>query len=380
MQVFRNARGYAPTPIELHHAVAPCLAVGGHLKNSIVISFGSQAFLSQHIGDLDTNLAARTQKIVTDTLGSLYDFMPRCVAHDMHPDYQSTRFAHSFGIPEIAVQHHHAHVLAGMADNGITEPVLGISWDGTGWGPDGTIWGGEFLNVDGADYTRIAHLKTFSLPGGEAAVKEPRRSAVGLLFEIFGESLNSLSHLAPIQAFSSDEFRIIGRMLQRRLNSPRTSSAGRLFDAIASLLGLCHVTRHEGHAAILLEFAIGDHSTNEAYPYVLDRTGKTVIIDWVPMIRDIIKDMERRTTTPAIAAKFHNCLVSIILDIARISGRTKVMLTGGCFQNRYLTERAVMVLSREGFQPYIHRRIPPNDGGLAVGQLIAASYSFPERS
>jgi hydrogenase maturation protein HypF len=380
--ILRRARGYAPLPIfggsgESWIETAPhrILALGGHLKNTIALGFDHQIILSQHIGDLKTVAAFENFQRVISSLSNIYEFQPTAIACDAHPDYRSSQFAQQLGqqlaIPVIPIQHHYAHVLACMADNQIAAPVLGVAWDGTGYGLDGTIWGGEFLLVTAESWERVAHLRPFPLPGGEQAIKQPRRAAVGLLWEIFSEQLHARSDLKTIQAFSPQEFKAIEVMLSKQLNTPLTSSVGRLFDVVASLLDLHQQTSFEGQAAMALESMISDQSDIDEY-YEFDPLAK--IIDWSPPIQGILQDLEQQLPHSQIVAKFHNTLVEIIVAVAQQIGVRKIALTGGCFQNKYLTERSIQRLRQEGFDPFWHQYIPPNDGGLAVGQAIAALF------
>ena len=367
--VLRRARGFAPLPIELDMELGKTLAVGAHLKNTVAISFGRQAVLSQHIGDLETSQAYEAFLKVRDSLAGLYDFAPEIIACDLHPDYLSTKYARESGLPLIAVQHHYAHILACMAENRIDSPVLGISWDGTGFGTDKTIWGGEFLIVSETDFERFGHLRTFRLPGGEKAVVEPRRAVIGILYEIYGEDIRNSQ--ASFQSLKEEE--IILGMLRQNLNSPVTSSAGRLFDAVSSLTGLRQVTRYEGQAAMELEFALSEVRTEERYPFEIYQEDKTSIVDWEQTIRHIIDDINSKVAVGLISAKFHNSLAEMITAMARLAGIEKVALSGGCFQNKYLTERTINSLRDAGFHPYTHQRVPPNDGGIALGQIVAAA-------
>jgi hydrogenase maturation protein HypF len=270
------------------------------------------------------------------------------------------------------VQHHFAHVVACMAENGIEPPGLGIAWDGTGYGLDETIWGGEFLlaNSD-RTFERVAHFRQFRLPGGDRAIKEPSRSALGLLYDIFGE--HAWDFLKQSVEFSENEKSLLKQMLRKQINAPLTSSAGRLFDAVASLIGLRQRASFEGQAAMELEFA-RQLDVRDAYPFQIEQ-GRPMKIDWGPMIRELLADVAREESNGVIAAKFHNALAEMIVIVAKKIGEQNVLLTGGCFQNRYLTERAVARLREEKFTPYWHQRIPPNDGGVALGQAVAASWT-----
>jgi hydrogenase maturation protein HypF len=409
--VLRRARGYAPLPVQFkaeHHAqpeTPTILAVGAHLKNAIGLAVGSQAFISQHIGDLETDQAYSAFQNVIADFQKLFDSQPDLIAADAHPDYLSTQFASTHcssrreetenPLPwqpllkldtHLTVQHHFAHVLACMAENELEPPVLGVSWDGTGYGLDQTIWGGEFFLVKPESAERVAHLRPFPLPGGEKAIKEPRRTAIGLLHALLGEEAFQ-RQLAPFAGFSATELGSLKTMLAQRVNSPLTSSIGRLFDAISALIGLRQVVRFEGQAAMELEFALGHFQTDESYPLPLAPSDSlaaphsafgtphsALILDWAPLILSVLDDLSRDTPAGQISAKFHNALVESILTVARHFKQERVALSGGCFQNRYLTERAIKRLSQEGFRPYWHQRIPPNDGGIALGQLAAARY------
>lgn len=376
--ILRRARGYAPLPIPLAAAPPASLAVGAHLKNAVAVSIGRNVFISQHIGDLETIQAFQAFHGVIDDLHRLYALAPAMIAADLHPDYLSTRDAHKRGLPVVSVQHHYAHVLSCMAENALPPPVLGVSWDGTGYGPDGTVWGGEFLRVGESGFTRVAHLRTFPLPGGELAVREPRRSAFGLLFEAFGEAQFDAVDLKIMKELSLQERGVIKQSLIRHINCPLTSSAGRLFDAVAAIIGLRSTAHFEGQAAMELEWAIGSLRTAQPYPFALTSTDSEPILDWAPMLRHLLADMDAGLAPAQLAARFHNGLVEGIVAVARFAGVPQVVLTGGCFQNRYLTERAVLRLREEGFSPSWHQRVPPNDGGIALGQILAAARDAVE--
>ena len=441
-QVLRRARGYAPLPLPMPtgasqdgrplvpegqragmfgvHALAcssssetlktghqlprdqqtePCrlprlLAVGAHLKNSLAVTTGDQVVVSQHIGDLETAEAFAAFQRVASDLQRLYETKVEQIVADLHPDYLSTKHALQTGLPVRQVQHHLAHVLACMAENELTPPVLGISWDGTGYGLDGTIWGGEFLLVKDGDFKRVAHLRPFRLAGAAQAVKEPRRVALGLLYEMFGEAVFEMTHLAPVQAFSADELRVLKKMLAQHLNTPVTTSAGRLFDGVASLVGLHQKLRFEGQGAMGLEFALEGISSDQHYEFPVlsppsppatrgDRAGErgdrdlkggSWMVDWAPAVSQVLEDVKQGQSVGDISARFHNGLVEAMIAVARVVQVQKVALTGGCFQNKYMTQRAVGRLAEAGFKPYWHQRVPPNDGGIALGQVAALWY------
>jgi len=426
--VLRRARGYAPLPINVlpasrwqdkqncrQDAGSTILAVGAHLKNTVALSVGNQVFISQHIGDLETEQAHSAFRRVIADFEKLYEAVPQIIAADLHPDYLSTKFAQEAccqrpagrsnssagkmpaarsqagGPRYVTVQHHIAHVLSCMAENEIAPPALGVSWDGTGYGLDGTVWGGEFFLVTNESIERIAHLRPFRLPGGDKAVKEPRRTALGLLHEISGDAIFDRKNVAPVAAFSAPELATLKTMLAKKLNSPLTSSVGRLFDAVASLINLRQQIRFEGQAAMELEFALEGVETEETYPVRIAECGlrnkkanegetnselrtpnSELVLDWSPMIEAILVDVQQGVGVGIISARFHNALAESIVAVAKRVGQNRVVLSGGCFQNRYLTEHAVRRLQAEGFRPYWHQRVPPNDGGIALGQVVAA--------
>ncbi|MDB6109816.1 MAG: (NiFe) hydrogenase maturation protein HypF [Pedosphaera sp.] len=368
--VLRRSRGYAPLPVHFNEPLPRVLAVGAHLKNSVALSVGHEVFISQHIGDLETKEACSVFRKVTADLQRLYEVAPDCIACDSHPDYLSSLFARQAGVPIVPVQHHYAHVLACMAENELAAPVLGVAWDGTGWGADRTIWGGEFLLVDETSFRRVAHFRTFKLPGGETAIRQPRRSALGVLYEIFGDRLFGHRDLRLPWNFCGTELATLQQMLKKEINSPVTSSVGRLFDAVASLVGLRHDNGFEGQAAMELEFVV-EQGIEDAYPFDVRGNGPAVV-DWQPMFLAVLAELQRGQTSGAVAARFHNTLAEVIVNISRRIGNPLVALTGGCFQNKYLTARTVRRLREEGFRPCWHRQVPPNDGGIALGQVMAA--------
>ncbi len=395
--VLRRARGFAPLPVTVATPLPPTLAVGAHLKSTVALARGRQVFLSQHIGDLETAAALGAFERVIGDLERLNEMTPQHIAADAHPDYLSTKHARRTGLPVVCVQHHYAHVLACMAENDLSAPLLGVAWDGTGFGTDGTIWGGEFLRVTPASVERVGHLRLFRLPGGDQAVKEPRRSALGALYALFGDAVFKRDGLAPLAAFTPAERNALRTMLARPVNAPLTSSAGRLFDAVASLLSLRHTASFEGQAAMDLEFAFDPDESDEAYPvrlteirYDPNHDGQTLppcplhadclaftcppvthIVDWAPMIEGLLADLQRGLPVWELSAKFHNTLAESIVAVAQRVAVPRVALTGGCFQNKYLLERTVGALRGAGFSPYWHQRVPPNDGGVALGQAVA---------
>ncbi|MGD0765637.1 MAG: carbamoyltransferase HypF [Dehalococcoidia bacterium] len=367
--VMRRARGYAPLPVMLKRSLPPLLAVGGHLKNAVAVSKGSDVILSQHIGDLETPKALFAFRKVIEDLLSLYEVKPIAVAHDAHPDYLSTQYARGLGLPTIEVYHHHAHLAACMAENELEGEVLGVTWDGAGYGEDGTLWGGEFLLGDAGAYRRVAHFRPFRLPGGEAAIKEPRRTALGLLHEMSGG--DALEDAALAASFPADALLLLAQMLAKGVNSPVTTSAGRLFDGVAALLGIRSVCSFEGQAAMMVEFR-AEQGIEESYSLPL-REGERLVLDWEPLFQEILREREARVPSGVICAKFHNTLAEAIVAVAWKVGVKRVALSGGVFQNRYLTERAFRLLESAGFRPFTHQRVPPNDGGIALGQMVIAA-------
>jgi hydrogenase maturation protein HypF len=367
--VLRRARGYAPLGIRVRQKLPPVLVVGGHLKNTVAIGVGQDVFLSQHIGDLDT-LEARGgfEKAIAD-LCRLYSFTPELVACDLHPDYASTQWAERSGLPLVRVQHHQAHVAACAAENDLQGEYLGVSWDGTGYGLDGAIWGGEFFRADQSakenQFERIAHLRPFGLPGGDTAVREGWRSAASLILELEREGRIVPDIGGPMTGKPRLDDPLVRYMLDHGINVATTTSVGRLFDAVAAITGIAHQNRFEGQAAMLLENEIGPLQTEEAYPLPGG--------DWAPLIAAVLADKCAGVASALIAARFHNALVNWIVEVAASSKLKQVVFSGGVFQNRYLTERASAALESRGFDVYTHQKVPPNDGGIALGQAVMAA-------
>ena len=532
MRLLRRARGYAPLPVLVRDPLPTILAVGAHLKNTVALSAGSRVFLSQHIGDLETPEAMTAfESVIADFL-ELYDASPVAIAHDLHPDYLSTRWAQRIagrdsqgasirpggapdatdpllgrrcapdsadprsvrtGAPDLAdplsggnsatdeppgaaglaariaalagvrlvpVQHHHAHLASCLAENGVDGPALGVTWDGTGYGTDGTVWGGEFLLGSAREVVRVAHLLPFRLIGGEAAVREPRRTALALLLELMGEACLDRDDIPTIRAFTPVERALLARMWAQGVNSPVTTSAGRLFDAVASLTGLRQTAAFEGQAAMELEFAAADDESSAyairvqpsaqvgkevlpppptppgaestidprdarsdraivekpsirpgspgttatagtqpslgprasgttptagAQPSLGPRASGTtptagarlaLVLDWRDLVAAILEDRAHGVSAQVISARFHNALAGAIVAVAREVGAGTVALTGGCFQNRRLTMRAARRLEEAGFRVLLHRQVPPNDGGISLGQIAVAAATL----
>ncbi len=386
-QILRRARGYAPLPVALAGVGtdAPCmLAVGGHQKNTTALALGANVFLSQHIGDLESPEARATFACVVADFLQLYDAHPLLLAHDAHPDYASTAWARDGAalvaaglpadLPTLAVQHHHAHLAACLADSDEPGPAIGVIWDGSGLGTDGTIWGGEFLVGDAAGCTRGAHLRPFALPGGEAAVREPWRPALALLYAAGGAEL---VERAGRELAGEGTRRVLTQLLAAPGVAPLTTSAGRLFDGCAALLGLRRHAGYEGQAALLLEQA-ADVTETGAYPLLLceQGPGAPLQLDWAPMLHALLADRAAGVAPARIAARVHRGLAGAIATtaaaLAEHTGVTLVPLSGGCFQNRLLAEWAQVALERSGLRVLHHRRTPCNDGGLALGQIMVA--------
>lgn len=377
-QLLRRARGYAPLPITLKREMPTILATGAQLKNALALAVGRDVFVSQHIGDLENPEAVAALTAAAQDFRRLYDVTPEIVAVDAHPDYASTRLGRALGLPVVAVQHHMAHVAACMAENELEPPLLGVAWDGTGDGEDGTIWGGEFLVPEGRAFTRVAHLRPFRLPGGEAAVREPRRSALGLLHAAYGAAAAgpAFAGLPPYGSFSAAARGVLWRMLERGINAPVTTSVGRLFDAVAALLDVRQVARYEGEAAIELEFAAARaRPLGEPWPFTLRPVAAAgpLVLDWQPLLEALLAERAAGADVPALAGRFHATLAEMIVAVAERVGLKRVALGGGCFQNRVLLEETVRRLTARGFRAYWPQRVPPNDGGIALGQVAVAA-------
>lgn len=376
----RRSRGYAPYPVPLPFQVPPLLATGAELKNTFCLARDRSAFMSQHIGDLANYDALRSYEHSVEHLSRLYRVEPQIIAHDAHPDYGATRYAMARPEPKIAVQHHHAHLASCLAEHGIPrgEPAIGVIFDGTGLGPDGAIWGGEVL-IGGYDgYRRFAHLRYVPLPGGDAATLRPYRAA---LAHLWAAGIAWEADLPPAQAASDQERAILAQQLARRLNAPDTSSMGRLFDAVASLVGVLHRVTYEAQAAIWLE-AQADPDEGAAYAFDIlpGVQGEPYRLDPAPALHAVIADLRAGVKTPAIAARFHNGVAALIRDVCVLAreqtGLRTVALSGGVFQNTRLLTCAADLLAAAGFAVLTHAIVPPNDGGLALGQAAVAAANL----
>ena len=381
--VLRRARGFAPAPFALPAGAAdpaPLLCVGGHMKNTIALNAGPRLVLGPHIGDLSNPVSIDAFRQAIALLGSLYPGALARVVCDPHPDYASTRIARTLGVPVVPVQHHLAHILAALVEHGGgPERVLGVAWDGTGYGTDGTIWGGEFIAVDRAARTarRVGHLRPFRLPGGEAAVREPRRSALGLLHDLLAGDAARLRPLAAALGFRESETTVLLSLLDRGTHAPVTTSVGRLFDGAAALLGLRAIATYEGQAAMELEFAADPEPDREAGPIlpVIADTAGTWVVDWRPLIASLVDPAARAAPAPA-AARFHAALARCAVEVAARAGIDTVVLSGGCFQNVRLLDATRSRLEAAGFRVLCHRELPPNDGGLCAGQALGALWGI----
>ena len=372
----RRSRGLAPAPIRLPlPCPRPILAVGGQLKGAFALGSESQAVVSHHLGDLDHLEAYRAFERDIALYENLFGIKPKIIAHDLHPDYVSTRYAEATDLQKVPVQHHHAHLASCMAEHGLMKPVVGVIFDGAGLGTDGAIWGGEFLVGDYRAFQRASHLRYVAMPGGEQAAKEPWRMAASHLLDA-GCDLRCLK-----LSTSPEGLRTVTAMIERTVNSPLTSSMGRLFDAVAAIVGIRARSRFEGQAAIELEWQ-AMRATSRAYSWELSKGSATAswIIDTRPMIREVAKDVAAGVASTVIARRFHSTVVEWIADVCSLirtaTGLEEVVLSGGVFMNALLTSESVARLSEQGFTVYTHRNVPANDGGLSLGQLMAAAQSL----
>ncbi len=402
---YRRARGYAPRAVVLPFEVRPLLAAGAELKSAVCLADGTKAVLSQHIGDLQNRSTLDSFGHTVSHLSGILAIKPVLAACDLHPDYLSSRFAEDSGLPLVRVQHHHAHLASCMAENGLDGDAIGIIFDGTGFGPDGTVWGGEFLVGGYGGYRRAGHFRPVLLPGGDAAVREPWRMAMAYLYQALGDAAFAVDHPAA-RFLPEHEMALFARMMVRGINSPLTSSCGRLFDAVSALLGLRHIVSYDGQGAIELEglaeiaedevkflFEEGDTGgcasevktkspppplfQRGEYTYnILDNDDAPFQLDFSPMVAEILVDIDTGINKAVIALRFHRTVAAAAADIClRISAVTaldRVILSGGVFQNRLLTEMIYTALTDRGLNVFTHRLVPPNDGGIALGQAAIA--------
>jgi len=374
-QPVRRSRGFVPVPVRLPFEAPPLLAVGSQLKNTVCVTRGGEAFLSPHVGDLDDRGAFAFFVEVIAKMRRLLGSAPERIAHDLHPDYLSTRFALESGLPRVPVQHHHAHIASCLAENGRTQRAIGVAFDGTGCGPRGELWGGEILLADLAGFRRVGHLRALSLPGGEAAIREPWRVAAAVLRDA-GEPLDLLRRIGP-------RLTSVAHLLEKNVASPASTGAGRWFDAVAALCAVRDEVTYEGQAAIELEAAAGPR---EAEPFgfaIPGDGGASFEVDLRPCVREIAAQLRGGAETAEISARFHATLAAAVhaaCSRAREqSGVHVVALSGGCFQNRRLTELCASALEADSFEVLLHRQVPPNDGGLSLGQAAVAAWRTRER-
>jgi len=392
-QLVRRARSYAPYPIHLKFKTKQVLGCGAQMKNTFCLTRDNYAFLSQHIGDLEN---IETLEYFDNTISlykRLFRIEPEIIAHDLHPDYLSTRYARelgSSGVKLIPVQHHHAHIASCMADNGLDTPVIGVAFDGTGLGSDGHIWGGEFMVADYQSFNRVAHLEYLPLPGGDAAIKRPYRIAISYLLTLLGENaLNTIIAKAAKQSqshfmkkVSKVEIQIIKRQIERGLNSPLTSSMGRLFDAISAMIGIRGEIDYEGQAAVELEMIAykGNHTNSkENYPYHIVEDNGIRIVKLGDLLSAIVEDLGQNVPQGRISIRFHNTIAQMTNAMCQLmaneTGIKQVALSGGVFQNRLLLTKTASLLENSGFQVLTHRQVPCNDGGISLGQAVIANFA-----
>ncbi len=369
IQIIRRARGYTPSPLITNVEAEGILATGAELSNAFCIGKGNQAILSQYIGDLKNLETMNFFENSLSTLKKLFKFEPQLVACDLHPDYLSTRFAEQLKIPVTYVQHHHAHIASVMAEHKLNEPVIGISYDGTGYGTDGKIWGSEIMVADYSGFERKYHFEYIPVPGGDKVAKEPWRSSVSYLHKSFKNNLPELEFLNHIPRQRVD---LLLQALSANINTPESCSAGRLFDAVAGLTGICTTAGYHAEAPISLEHALTE-GISESYTVNLQP-----IISWKRCIREIVNDVNNGVLPGTISAKFHNTVAQVTANaafsVSQVTGIKKVVLSGGTFQNRYLTKKVVDLLESMNLEILISREIPCNDGGIAIGQLAVAAF------
>jgi hydrogenase maturation protein HypF len=375
--MLRRSRGYAPHSVDLDFSMKEILACGGELKNTFCLTKDNHAFISHHIGDLQNIEAYKYYQDSIEYYKKLFRIKPEAIAYDLHPDYLSTRYAlEQSDIKLVGVQHHHAHVVSCMAVNGLNEKVIGVACDGTGYGTDGAIWGCEFMIADQAGFQRRGHLKYVALPGGDMSTKETYRMAVSYLYSVYGNKLFDIN-IPLFKRINHKKLAFIKSMIEKGVNAPLTSSCGRLFDAVSSLIGVRDDVTYEAQAAIELEM-ITDSGVTDVYSYNII-TGDEYIIDVGEVFRGIVFDLNHEVPKGVISAKFHNTVADFIVSMCeklRIENDIKkVVLSGGTFQNTYLITEVTRRLTEKEFITYFHKRIPTNDGGLSLGQaVIADSY------
>ncbi len=373
--MIRRSRGYVPSPIKLSFPLEMILACGGELKNTFCLTRGQYAFLSHHIGDLENLETLNSFEEGIEHFKRLFYIEPKAVAYDLHPDYLSTKYARSISdLPKIGVQHHHAHIVSCMAENGIDGEVIGVALDGTGFGTDGTLWGGEFLRASLRDFDRAAHLKLVPMPGGSMAIREPWRMAMVYLSEVFGEEAPRLK-IDLTKRLDLRRWNFLRKAMVQRINAPLTSSMGRLFDAVSSLLSIRDEVHYEGQAAIELE-RVANPNVSERYPFYIDLDRRPMVLDPSEIIRHIIKDLNRNVPASTISGKFHQTIAHLIIEASEAirsrEGLNRVVLSGGVFQNMLLLSLVTKGLKELGFDVFTHQLVPTNDGGISLGQAVIA--------
>jgi len=375
-QFFRRSRGFAPEPIMLaFECPVPILACGGHLKNTYCMGKDKQAFVSHHIGDLENMETLQSFREGIPHFEGLFGITPQVIVHDLHPEYLATKYALDTDVArKIGIQHHHAHIASVLAEHGLDGPVIGVAADGTGYGTDGAIWGCEIMTADLQGFERLAHLAYVPLAGGEQAVRQPWRIAAAYLTQAYGDDFLALD-IPFVQNLDRKRWHTLSQMITRQVNAPLTSSLGRLFDAIAALIGIRNEVIYEGQAAIEMEI-LADTQNVCIYPFSMEGD-KPTLLDVRPMIRSIVQDIQQGISTAQIAGNFHWTVAEMLaagcIQARQHTGLQTVALSGGVFQNRLLLERLITVLEQQAFQVYTNRRVPPNDGGLALGQLAIAA-------
>jgi hydrogenase maturation protein HypF len=385
-QAIRRARGYAPYPVSLPFKARQVLACGAEEKNTFCLTKDQHAFLSQHIGDMENEETLEHFENTIELYQRLFRVEPEIIAYDLHPEYLSTKYALELkaqgeqDLKFIPVQHHHAHLVSCLVENNVQQPVIGVAFDGTGYGADGTIWGGEFLVADWKRFERAGHLEYVPLPGGAAAINRPYRMALGYLYTLLGQDV-SLEDLPILSQLDPQELDIIKRQLERRLNSPLTSSAGRLFDAVSALAGVRGTVDYEAQAAIELEMLAPDKVDkldSDLYPFSIVQEQECKVVKLGGLVSAVAEEVKRRVPVPLISAKFHKTMSQIIVQmcqlIAQETGIKQVALSGGVFQNRLLSKLTIEALQEKGFQVLTHRLVPCNDGGISLGQAVIANF------
>jgi hydrogenase maturation protein HypF len=375
-RIIRRSRGYVPQPIGLHIDTEGILATGAELTGTFCIGKGKEAIASQYLGDLQNYENFNFYAESFDRFKQLFRFEPRMLVADMHPDYASSTFAKQFAIQPLLIQHHHAHIASVIAEHQIKEPMLGIAFDGTGYGTDGNIWGSEFLLCSNAEFERIAHFEYVPLPGGDKVILEPWRSALAYMYSYYGKDVLKLN-IPFIKNLNNKKATLIMEAIDKKINSPLSCSAGRLFDAVAAITGICTQPTFHAEAPMRLEACI-DMKVDEKYDAAINKN----IISFKPVIKAIIDDLVNNIPVGAISAKFHNTIIDCILQIAIKTRNEKniniIALSGGTFQNKYLLEKTENLLQQNLFKVYSNLQAPANDGGIALGQLYLAALKRTE--